>query len=131
MLSSLDGLKHFLDIFQENISAINAFDVSDRSEFQLFFVTSRVLNSSTKCLFLSEFKSEELPIVDDILKFVQSRCKNVHNSTHVSPMSVSKSSKPVFSLKKCMPLSRTSLLTPEQYPCCSHCQKIYEYLVIF
>lgn len=68
--SSLEDLKQFLDTFQENIAALRSFDIPDKEGFLLFYIASRVLDSTTKCLFESQHSNIRLPVIDDLLKYV-------------------------------------------------------------
>jgi len=69
--SSSDNLKHFLDTFHENIAALRIFDAPDKVGFLLFYLTSRILDSSTIFLFESQRDNCTLPVIDELLKFVQ------------------------------------------------------------
>jgi len=74
-LSSLENLKHFLGTFLKNIAAFRSFDIPDKEGFLLFYIASRVLDSTAKCLFESQHTNTILPNIDNLLKYVQTRVK--------------------------------------------------------
>ncbi|CAI6364177.1 unnamed protein product [Macrosiphum euphorbiae] len=108
--SSLDDLKHFLDIFQENIAALRSFDVPDKEGFLLFYLASRVLDSSTKCLFESQRDNRTIPVIDELLTFVQTRCQVLQNSAVTSNWGSPVKNKPTSYTKKGSSFVKTSLL---------------------
>jgi len=72
--ASLEDMKTFLDNFKENIDALKSFDIPNKEGFILFYIAFRLLDSSTKCQFESQHTQNILPVIDDLLKFVQIRC---------------------------------------------------------
>lgn len=76
---SLSALLHFTSVFQENIAAIKALGVEDLAGFMLFFMGSRVLDSTTRHLFENSVSQTSVPTFDVLLKFVQHRCKILEN----------------------------------------------------
>jgi len=98
--SSLDDLKHFLDIFQENIAALRSFDVPDKEGFLLFYLASRVLDSSTKCLFESQRDNRTILVIDELWTFVQTRCQVLQNSAATSSWGSPVKNKPTSYAKK-------------------------------
>lgn len=78
--SSLNDLKHYLDIFYDNIAALKSFNAPDKKGFLLFYITSCVLVSTTKCLFESQLNNATLPVIDELLMFVQTQCQVLQNS---------------------------------------------------
>lgn len=121
--SSLDDLKHFLDTFHENIAALRSFDAPDKEGFLLFYIASRVLDSTTRCLFESQRNSSTLPVIDELLKFVQTRCQVLQNSSASSTLGTLLKGKPPFSGKKNSSFTRSSLVanTVEIYKPCLLC----------
>lgn len=84
-LCSLNELKLFLDTFKENIEALKCFDVPNKEGFITFYIAFRLLDSTTKCQFESQHKSRSIPVIDDLLNFVQTRCNVLENSASFSP----------------------------------------------
>ncbi|CAI6367084.1 unnamed protein product [Macrosiphum euphorbiae] len=80
---------------------------------------SRVLDSSTKRLFEADQGAHHLPTLNDLLIFIQSRCKILQNSS----MSDAERKPAAFTRRKPV-MSRSSLLaaTKEQDPHCYACQ---------
>lgn len=113
---SLNDLKNFLDTFHENIAAFRSFDAPDKEGFLLFYIASRVLDSSTKCLFESQRNSDTLPVIDELLKFVQTRCQVLQNSLVSSTLAVPLKLKPSFSGKKSPSFTKTSLAVNTMEP---------------
>lgn len=116
---SLTDLNNFLDVFKENTAAINALGVHDLSGFLLFYIASRVLDSSTKRLFEADRGTHDLPTLNDLLIFIQSRCKILQNSS----MSDAERKPAAFTRRKPV-ISRSSLLasTKDHEPHCYACQ---------
>lgn len=114
--SSLDNLKNFLDTFQENIAALNGFEIPDKEGFLFFYIASRVLDTNTKCLFESQHHKSALPVIGDLLTFVQTRCQVLENSsvsaTLLSPMKT----KANFQSKKNFVSTKTSLMVNASEP---------------
>lgn len=123
--STLADLKYFLYTFQENIAALNTFNVPDKVGFLLFFIASRVLDPETKCLFESENKSKEIPVINDLINFVKTRCHVLQNSISLYTQSSSNQSKPSTSTKKPSTFIRNSLFvsSPNSAKSCPVCQK--------
>lgn len=107
--SSLNELKLFLDTFQENINALAKFHVPDKVGYLLFYVASRVLDSDTKCLFETEHKSNVIPIVDDLMRFIKTRCHALQNSASLSAPSSS------FKVKSSSIMKRNTSLTQNSF----------------
>lgn len=106
---SLFDLKAFLDTFKENIGALQSFDIPDKEGFFLFYVASRVLDSTTRCHFESQYNSDALPVINDLLNFVQTRCQVLQNSSTSIPP-VSNVHKLKVGVKKNSSYPRTSLV---------------------
>lgn len=108
--SSLTELKLFLDTFHENIAALENFNIPNKEGYLFFYIATRVLDSDTRCLFESQYDNNKLPVIDDLLKYVQSRCLALQNSLNsVSSMSSVKT-KSAFSSKKTSSFIKTSLM---------------------
>ncbi|XP_060855180.1 uncharacterized protein LOC132932844 [Metopolophium dirhodum] len=116
---SLHDLNNFLDVFKENTAAINALGVHDLSGFLLFYIASRVLDSSTKRLFEADRGTHDLPTLNDLLILIQSRCKILQNSS----MSDAERKPAAFTRRKPV-ISRSSLLasTKDHDSHCYACQ---------
>jgi hypothetical protein len=110
--SSLHELKKFLDTFQENIAALENFKIPNKEGYLFFYIAARVLDSNTKCLFESQHNNDTLPVINDLLKYVQNRCQILQNSFTASTPISSIKLKPAFSpSKKVQVLTKTSLVT--------------------
>lgn len=83
---TLTGLKLFLTTFQENIAAITALEVKDFASFLLFYIASRVLPISTKRLFEIEQHANDEPDIMSLLKFIQTRCQILQNTSVSIPI---------------------------------------------
>jgi len=77
---SLSSLLTFVNVFQENIAAIEALGVTDLAGFILFFIGSRVLDSATRHLFENSVTQNIIPTFYMLVKFVQQRCKILENT---------------------------------------------------
>lgn len=112
--SSLNELKIFLDTFKENIGALNSFNVPNKEGFIMFYIAFRLLDSTTKFQFESQHKNNSLPVLDDLLKFVQTRCNVIENSlSSIPPLQNNVKPKSVF--KKPPSYPRHSLIaTPDE-----------------
>ncbi|KAF0750673.1 Integrase catalytic domain-containing protein [Aphis craccivora] len=108
--SSLDDLKHFLDTFQENIAALANFDIPDKEGFLLFYLASRVLDSNTKCLFESQRDNRTIPVIDELLTFVQTRFQVLQNSAVTFNWGSTVKNKPTSYTKKGSSFMKTSLV---------------------
>jgi len=81
---SLPALTSFINTFKENVVIIKALGVNDLSSFLLFHMGSRVLDPTTIQLFESNASNSTIPTFDELLNFVQQRCRileNIKNST--------------------------------------------------
>ncbi|CAI6357679.1 unnamed protein product [Macrosiphum euphorbiae] len=78
---SLPELQRFLGTFTENIAAIDALDIDNVSAYLLFYIASRVLDSTTIQLFEFEHHDTELPTFEMLSEFVKIRCQVLKNST--------------------------------------------------
>lgn len=78
--ASLNDLKLFLDTLKENIGALQGFNIPNKEGYIMFYIAFRLLDSSTKCQFESQHKTGDLPVIDDLLRFVQTRCNVLENS---------------------------------------------------
>ncbi|CAI6350104.1 unnamed protein product [Macrosiphum euphorbiae] len=96
--------------FDENIAALRSFDVPDKEGFLLFYLASRVLDSSTKCLFESQRDNRTIPVIDELLTFVQTRCQVLQNSAVTSNWGSPVKNKPTSYTKKGSSFVKTSLL---------------------
>jgi len=115
---SLSGLENFLSTFQANIASIKALSVDDFEGFLLFYVASRVLDSTTKRLFESAHHDVETPTIDMLLSFVQIRCSILHNSSSVS------CHQPIQQPQKFV-RSKTSLMTLNDTKLCIKCKNTH------
>lgn len=78
---TLSSLQEFVNIFRENIAAIRAFEITDLAGFLLFYIASRVLSTTMKHLFEAENQSVDVPSIDSLLKFVQTKCQIIKNTS--------------------------------------------------
>ncbi|CAI6364994.1 unnamed protein product [Macrosiphum euphorbiae] len=78
---SLPALVEFVNTFKENVSIIKSLGVDDLSSFLLFHMCSRVLDSTTLQLFESSTSQSTIPTFDELVNFVQHRCKILENLT--------------------------------------------------
>lgn len=78
---SLPDLQRFLSTFNENIAAIDALNIENVSAYLLFYIASRVLDSTTIQLFEFEHHGTELPTFEMLSDFVKIRCQVLKNST--------------------------------------------------
>lgn len=127
---SLSDLKNFLNTFQENTAAIEALGISDLSGFLLFYVASRVLDTTTKRLFEADQDTQDLPTLSDLLKFVQSRCRVLQNSACSTALVSSVKPKSSFSIKKGATIARSSFMlsspnNPVVCPICRGAHYVY------
>eukprot|EP00102_Acyrthosiphon_pisum_P021653 XP_016658863.1 PREDICTED: uncharacterized protein LOC103309027 [Acyrthosiphon pisum] len=76
---SLPSLLSFVDTFKENVSLIKSLGVNDLSSFLLFHIGSRALDASTIQLFESSISPSTIPTFDELLDFVQQRCRVLEN----------------------------------------------------
>ncbi|CAI6359149.1 unnamed protein product [Macrosiphum euphorbiae] len=76
---SLTSLLSFVDTFKENVSLIKSLGVNDLAGFLLFHIGSRVLDASTIQLFESSISPSTIPTFDELLDFVQQRCRVLEN----------------------------------------------------
>lgn len=76
---SLPSLLSFVNTFKENVSLIKSLGVDDLSSFLLFHMGSRVLDAPTKQLFESSISPSTIPTFDELLNFVQQRCRILEN----------------------------------------------------
>lgn len=74
----------FVNIFKENVSIIKSVGVNDLAGFLLFHMGSRVLDSTTLQLFESSISQSTIPDFDQLLNFVQQRCKILENLKSVN-----------------------------------------------
>lgn len=72
---SLPALLEFVNIFKENVSIIKSIGVDDLAGFLLFHIGSRVLDPTTLRLFESSTSQSAIPDFDELLNFVQKRCR--------------------------------------------------------
>ena len=77
---SLPDLQRFLSTFNENIAAIDALNIENVSAYLLFYIASRVLDSTTIRLFEFEHHGTELPTFEMLSDFVKIRCQVLKNS---------------------------------------------------
>ncbi|XP_050544224.1 uncharacterized protein LOC126907164 [Daktulosphaira vitifoliae] len=122
---SLSSLQLFLNVFKENIEAIKILSVDDLSGFLLFYIASRVLDNTTRHLFENSISQSIIPSMNDLLKFVQQRCKileNLKGSNLVASRSVQKNSQ---SPKHSLTTVASNNLEPtvQNKIQCSYCQK--------
>lgn len=96
--SSLNDLKRFFDIFHENIAALRSFDALDKKGFFLYYIASHVFDSATKCLFNHQRNNATLSVIDILLKFVQTQCQVLQNSSVSSILEAPFKTKSPFSL---------------------------------
>jgi len=125
-VASLNELKLFLDTFEENINALDKLDVPDKVGYLLFYVASRSLDADTKCLFESEHKGNTIPVINDLIHFIKTRCQALQNSLIVSTSSVPFKQKPSLMEKKTVFGKRTSFVvasTDTIHKDCPICQK--------
>ncbi|XP_060871376.1 uncharacterized protein LOC132945621 [Metopolophium dirhodum] len=78
---SLPALIEFVNTFKENVSIIKSLGVDDLSSFLLFHMCSRVLDPTTLQLFESSTSQSTIPTFDELVNFVQHRCKILENLT--------------------------------------------------
>jgi len=76
---SLPALTSFINMFKENVAIIKALGVNDLSSFLLFHMGSRVLDPTTIQLFESNASNSTIPTFDELLNFVQQRCRVLEN----------------------------------------------------
>ncbi|KAF0769852.1 Integrase catalytic domain-containing protein, partial [Aphis craccivora] len=76
---SLPALLSFVNTFKENVSLIKSLGVNDLSSFLLFHMGSRVLDAYTIQLFESSISPSTIPTFDELLNFVQQRCRVLEN----------------------------------------------------
>lgn len=76
---SLSALIEFVNTFKENVSIIKSIGVNDLAGFLLFHMGSRVLDPTTLRLFESSLPQSTIPDFDELLNFVQQRCKILEN----------------------------------------------------
>jgi len=76
---SLPALMSFINTFKENVAIIKALGVNDLSSFVLFHMGSRVLDPTTIQLFESNASNSTIPTFDELLNFVQQRCRVLEN----------------------------------------------------
>lgn len=62
-------------MFKENVAAFHMLGVKDLAGFLLFYMGSRVLNPHTRQLFESSVSQSDIPKFDELVDFVQQRCK--------------------------------------------------------
>lgn len=104
---SLPALILFVNTFQKNVAIIKGLGVDDLSSFLLFHMGSRVLDPTTIRLFESNASISTIPTFDELMHFVQQRCKILENlkgsikpGSTLKPHDKSKpQSKPVVSKK--------------------------------
>ncbi|KAE9542414.1 hypothetical protein AGLY_003275 [Aphis glycines] len=63
------SLSLFVNIFQENVSAIQALGVEDLAGFILFYIGSRVINITTRQLFEATVAKNVIPDLNSLLEF--------------------------------------------------------------
>ncbi|XP_025410719.1 uncharacterized protein LOC112683778 [Sipha flava] len=83
---SLPALIAFVNTFKEKVSIIKSLGVDDLSNFLLFYMGSRVLDSTTLSLFESNISHSNIPNFDELLSFVQHRCKILENLNNSSKL---------------------------------------------
>ncbi|XP_025205862.1 uncharacterized protein LOC112602140 [Melanaphis sacchari] len=128
---SLPALTSFINTFKENVAIIKALGVNDLSSFLLFHMGSRVLDPTTIQLFESNASNSTIPTFDELLNFVQQRCRileNVKNSTKqditFKPHDKSKAqSHKTFVPKKSVFAATTSTSTKSKSRGCLSCDK--------
>jgi len=128
---SLPALTSFINTFKENVAIIKALGVNDLSSFLLFHMGSRVLDPTTIQLFESNASKSTIPTFDELLNFVQQRCRileNVKNSTKqdITLKSHDKSkaqSHKTFVPKKSVFAATTSTSTTSKSRGCLSCDK--------
>lgn len=76
---SFPALTSFINTFKENVAIIKALGVNDLSSFLLFHMGSRVLDPTTIQLFESNASNSTIPTFDELLNFVQQRCRILEN----------------------------------------------------
>jgi len=81
---SLPALMSFINTFKENVAIIKALGVNDLSSFLLFHMGSRVLDPTTIQLFESNASNSTIPTFDELLSFVQQRCRVLENIKNLS-----------------------------------------------
>ncbi|CAI6362720.1 unnamed protein product [Macrosiphum euphorbiae] len=86
---SLPALTSFINTFKENVAIIKALGVNDLSSFLLFHMGSRVLDSTTIQLFESNASNSTIPTFDELLSFVQQRCRVLENIKNSSKSDIS------------------------------------------
>lgn len=121
---SLSSLQTFLNVFKENIDAIKRLNVDDLSGFLLFYIASRVLDSTTRHLFESSISQNILPTMDELLNFVQQRCKILENLKGSSPPAARSLAKNMQSQKHSLITATPNSFEPSiQNRECSFCKK--------
>lgn len=73
------ALTDFLNNFKENVAALKLLEVDDLAGFILFFLCSRVLDSTTRQLFEVSVCQSTIPSFDSLISFVQKRLKILEN----------------------------------------------------
>ncbi|CAI6347553.1 unnamed protein product [Macrosiphum euphorbiae] len=86
---SLPALTSFINTFKENVAIIKALGVNDLSSFLLFHMGSRVLDPTTIQLFESNASNSTIPTFDELLSFVQQRCRVLENIKNSSKSDIS------------------------------------------
>ncbi|XP_022165266.1 uncharacterized protein LOC111030183 [Myzus persicae] len=103
---SLPALTSFIKTFKENVAIIKALGVNDFSSFLLFHMGSRVLDPTTIQLFESNASFFTIPTFDELLSFVQQRCRvleNIKNSSKPDITTKSHEKSKVQSQKSSLP----------------------------
>lgn len=76
---SLPALLSFVNTFKKNVSLIKSLGVNDLASFLLFHMGARVLDPATMQLFESSTSPSTIPTFDELLQFVQQRCRVLEN----------------------------------------------------
>lgn len=137
---SLPSLNAFLNVFHENVAALKRLEVEDLSDFLLFYMDAKVLDSDTSLLFEAIVLPSKMPCLDDLVDFIRQRCRillveNIKGRD-------SEEGKKNYPKSKINSTSRSILITStglkkeyKKCPCCSESHPVYrckifkEYLV--
>ncbi|XP_008180804.1 uncharacterized protein LOC103308715 [Acyrthosiphon pisum] len=76
---SLPALSSFVNTFKKNVSLIKSLGVNDLASFLLFHMGARILDPATMQLFESSTSPSNIPTFDELLQFVQQRCRVLEN----------------------------------------------------
>lgn len=128
---SLQALTAFINTFKRNVAILKALGVNELASFLLFHMGSRVLDPTTVQLFEASTAPSIIPTFDELLNFVQQRCRileNIKNSrkpeTNVKPCDRSNGRNSTIVPRKSVFAAITSTPAKSKARSCLSCDKV-------